>query len=495
MHPPPSATSTALLASALLCVACARADFDGPIRHVLLISLDTTRADQLGCYGGPAATPSIDRLAGEGVRFANVLAPAPTTLASTTSIMTGCYPQTHGVPRNGFVVNEENHMLAEILRDAGFHTAGFLGSFALERRFEFNQGFEHFDEDFDLLVNLEGGHDQNQRRADEVTDAVLRHLDALDEDRLFLFVHYFDAHQPYDPPAPFDTAGKATAADIGESIVAHQTELVAAPPGVSGVIDQGLSVELIQGANGEPDEGDERLARLYAAEIGFMDSQIGRLLDELDRRGILDETLVVVTGDHGESFWEHADFWNHGLWVYGTTVNVPLILRFPRGANAGCTVAEPVSTVDLVPTLCELLGLPMPERSDGVSLVAPIEDRPFRRGTIFSQATQPYTSVERRGTWRNAYKAQCARNGHWKYVRAPYLPYEQLFDLGSDPLEQNDLLRTPDALSSDARRAWKELGEELSSWASSAAPLPSHFDTTQAEETMERLEALGYGGK
>jgi arylsulfatase A-like enzyme len=176
-------------------------------------------------------------------------------------------------------------------------------------------------------------------------------------------------------------------------------------------------------------------------------------------------------------------------------VSVPLILRFPGALYAGRTLEEPVSTVDLVPTLCELLGLSLPPRSDGVSLVAAIEDRPFRRGTIFSQATQPYARVEPRGEWRNAYKAQCARNGPWKYVRAPYLQYEQLFHLDDDPLEQSDLLRAPDALTPQAKRALRELREELTAWSNSADPLPSSFNADQMEETRGRLEALGYGGQ
>jgi len=185
-------------------IGCGRHDYGDTARHVVLISLDTTRRDHIGCYQRSAvATPHIDRFAAEGLRCNNHLTPATTTLASHASMFTGKYPQNHGVPRNGFVLHRENPLLAEILGAAGFRTAGFLGSFALDSRFGIARGFEHYDQEFDIFFG-EDGADQNQRRATAVTDAVDAYLDrARGADRRFLFVHYFDPHQPYDPPAEY----------------------------------------------------------------------------------------------------------------------------------------------------------------------------------------------------------------------------------------------------------------------------------------------------
>lgn len=166
--------------------------YKGPVRHVILISLDTTRRDHFGCYGNPwIRTPNMDALSAESILFTDYSTVVSTTLASHTSLFTGKYPHAHGVPRNGFMVNTENKMIAEILQDAGFRTVGFPGSFALDSRFDFAQGFDYYDEDFDILVGT-GGVDQNQRNAEKVTNSVIHYLEEDGTGRnLFLFVHYF----------------------------------------------------------------------------------------------------------------------------------------------------------------------------------------------------------------------------------------------------------------------------------------------------------------
>jgi len=496
------------LGLALAALACSEPPSKGAhgIRHVVLISLDTTRADHLGCYGGRARTPVLDALAGAGVRFADVTSPAPTTLAAHTSMMTGTYPRAHGVPRNGFIVHRDNVMLAEILADAGFHTAGFVGSFALERAFGFHQGFAHFDQEFDIPVS-KGGYDQNQRRAAAVTDAVLAHLDdARPRGRLFLFAHYFDAHAPYDPPPPFDrwySDREPLEWDLAEhmgSVAAHQLATCGRSIPMNTVVNEGVPPEMITQASGEALPIDGKLAALYAGEISYMDAEIGRLLEGLAARGILDEALVVVTGDHGETFWEHGDFWNHGLWVYQTTVSVPLILRFPDGSLAGSVEHHPVSTVDLVPTLCDLLELDPPQRGfDGRSQAGGM----VLEGTtgfqqifaVFSQATQP-AAAERQGRWANAEKAACVRSGKWKYVSAPYLGLEQLFDLEADPGERVNLLADSTPRVEQLRGEMREqLEYGLDASRDPTRALPSRFNRAWAEEMAGVLEALGYSGE
>jgi len=478
------------------------------IRHVVLISLDTTRADHLGCYGSTVtSTPAIDGLAREGALFADVLAPAPTTLPSHTSMMTGTYPHTHGVVRNGFVVHADNVMLAEILKGAGFHTAAFLGSFAMERLFDFDQGFDHFDEEFEILYGTHGKADQDQRRADAVTDAVLAHVDEVGtRRRLFLFAHYFDAHAPYDPPpafAPRGDDGQPLAWDPDEYTQAvrdHQEEIDGQSYGLGGVILTGLPRSLVEKATGEPSEIDRKLARLYAGEVEFIDSEIGRLLRGLEGRGVLEDALVVLTGDHGETFWEHGDFWNHGLMAYQTTVHIPLILRFPDGFGAGRRIEQTVSTIDLVSTLCEALAFDeVPARVEGKSLAPLLAGRPFERGAVYCQANQPGWRLEPKDRWGNLYKARVVREGRWKFVQVPYMQgLEQLFDLAADPGEKSDLLRGgAGQLPPEAAAAYARLKAKVLRWVRTHPLLPSQFNSAQAEDALARIKELrehGYVG-
>ena len=479
----------------------------GPLRHLLVISLDTLRADRLGSYGAARPTPHLDSLAREGVRFEHAMTPAPTTLGAHTSLMTGTWPHTHGVARNGFVLAGENETLAELLAAAGFHTAAFLGSFALESRFGFDQGFEHFDERFDVLVGPDGAtNDQDQRVADAVTVAALEHVDRVVREgrRLFLFVHYFDAHANYAPPPAYarrvtgDASATSDQRDVEQSVSRHQADRIGPEDAVghSGAIINGFHGplrELLGKASGEPDEKDRLMSALYDGEVAYIDDAVGDLLAGLEARGLYDRMLVVLVGDHGETFWEHADLWNHGLWVYDTTVRVPLVLRRPDGAWDGRVVSEPVSTIDVLPTLCELLGIAPPARVEGRSLLAAIEGRPFERGPIFSEATQPYKVEQGLAGWRNATKPQAVRLGPWKYVRSRYNEVEELFDLEHDPLEQRNLLREG-SLAPATAAVLEGLRAALEAWNRGARPLPSHFEKSQTEETRRRLEGLGYTG-
>lgn len=480
----------------------------GPYRHVILVSLDTTRADHLSCYeGGRAATPRLDGLARRGVRFTDVTSAAPTTLAAHTSLMTGTWPHTHGVVRNGFSVHEGNHMLAEVLGAAGFHTAAFLGSFALESRFDFDQGFDLFDEEFSILINPTSDHDQNQRLAEDVTASALGHVDRVkgDVERLFLFLQYFDPHAPYGPPVT-EGAPRTNMRDVEVAVRAHQRAITGKAPGLVGVINGGLPPGLIGAADGQAFPEDTLLVKAYAAEVAYMDRCLGDLFDGLDAAGILQDSIVIVTADHGETLYEHHDFWNHGLWLYQSTIHVPLIFALPRGVGAGTTVEQPVSSIDILPTLCDLLGLAVPPRVEGRSLRTLLEGGQFERGTVFSEATQPgpMSNLERAGNWGNRFKPRAARRGPWKLIVSPYHPapdtqpggaraLRQLFNLDEDPGEVDDLLRSrPD--DPEVQGVVAELIGELRAWQAAADPLPSHFDRTQYEETKARLEAMGYGG-
>ena len=498
------ALAALLLALAIWIARAARpAPYSGPYRNVIVVSLDTTRADHLGCYGNERMhTPNIDRLAREGVVFRSATTAAPTTLASHTSIMTGVAAHTHGVVRNGFVVAAANETMAEILKREDFTTAAFLGSFALDRCFGFDRGFDFFDDHFDVQADLRA-RDQDQRRANLVTDSALRFVEGKAEQRLFLFVHYFDVHAPYEPPPPFEAlyprtqaAAKGALEDLEHAARRQQMRTVGRELGQDAVVKRGLVRDLVQRADGVMEDADRDLEALYSGEISFVDSEIGRLFDELEKRGMLERSLVILVADHGETFAEHGDFWNHGLWVYDTTVHVPLIVRLPRAVtNASAPVSSvdvPVSTIDILPTVLELLGIERSRAIEGESLVRALRGEPFEHGPTFSEATQP-PSVENAAAWGNAKKPKCIRDGAWKYIEAPYLDLEELFDLEHDPEERHNLLLATEAAVSNAARVRADaLRAKLDAWSSSAHPLPSHFNSVQQKEVSDRLKQLGY---
>jgi arylsulfatase A-like enzyme len=436
-----------------------------------MVSLDTTRADQLGFYGNPLVeTPRLDALASESIVLDDFMSVVPTTLASHVSLFTGRYPHFHGVPRNGFMVDDENLMLAEVLRREGFVSAGFIGSFALDSRFNFAQGFEHYDERFDRHADLKG-RTQNERAAESVTAAVLDWLDSTGmPERLFLFVHFFDPHAPYEAPPPFETQYDPSGR---EGLPAQQN--VAR----DGLVQVGTKNEIA-----------DRLARQYAAEISYMDHHIGRLLDGLRERDVLNDALLVVTSDHGENFWEHGAVFDHGWSTFQTTVRSVGILRLPGQRGAGRRIEGLVATIDILPTVLTHLGIPVPEGIDGepIDLEAP---RQTASRPVFGQATKPWHEVETDPRWTNINKARCIRQGRHKLVQVPYAGIEGLYDLQADPLEQNNLLA---AGGSEVEGLAGELRGRLEAWAATADPLPSRFEPSQLEETVKRLKALGYLG-
>ena len=281
---------------------------------IVLITLDTLRADRLGCYGFPGnSTPNLDALAKEGVLFEQATSTVPLTLPSHASILTGLLPPHHGVRDNGGVpLPDSRTTLAERFQKAGYATGGFVGSWVLERRFGVAQGFERYSDRF--------GADELQKRGDAVMEDALAWIDEVRAQRFFAWVHLFDPHLPYDPPEPFRSRF-----------------------------------------------GTDR----YQGEVAFTDELVGRIVSRLRERGLLERTLVVVTADHGESLGEHGEA-NHGFFVYDATVAVPLIVRTPWGLRGKRRTQ--VSLVDVFPTVLDLAGLPAEPGIDGQSLVPALLD-------------------------------------------------------------------------------------------------------------------------
>ncbi len=462
-----AALAGTLLLAPLACARCSGRP--AAPRHVVLISLDTTRADHFGFYGNRSvATPHLDRLAAESIVLEDFMTVAPTTLTSHASLFTGNYPHTHGTPRNGFVVHPDNRTLAESLAEHGYVTAGFVGSFALAARFGIDQGFAHYDEALDRQAG-EAGRLQNERPASAVTDAVIEYLDRSGvPEHLLLFAHYFDPHVPYAAPPPYDTMYD--------------------PRGREGLPGwHAISRDCSErGAEKTPD--GERLALQYAGEISYMDQHVGRLLDTLRERGILENAVVVVTSDHGEDLWEHPVCFDHGWTTYQTAMRAVGLLRLPGKSQASRRIATLAANIDILPTLLELIGIPAPPGLDGRAI-----DLAGRgsgsAGPRFGQATKPWEAVETDPRWTNMLKARFIREGPYKLIQVPYRNAEELYDLARDPGESTNLI---DSAVPEIVARVRELRLKLEQWAASARPPPPQFDERHRDETIERLKALGY---
>jgi len=343
---------------------------------VLLVSLDTVRADRVGCYGYPRArTPNLDALAARGTRFDRAYAPAPYTLPSHATLLTGLGPDGHGVHANfQGAISLEAKPLAEILGDQGYRTGAFVATSVLDRRFGLARGFGRYDDLSDRPLDAS---QQVERRGDEVTRSAVAWLEALPPGPFFAFVHYYDAHDPYEPP-----------------------------------------------------EGFRDFAEPYDGEIAFVDAQVGELVKALERLGRLANTLVVVVADHGEAFGEHGEE-GHGLFVYDTTIRVPIIVAGPApipSGRAGTAVADPVGLVDVSATILALLGMPAADGVQGRSLL------PLLSGAA---SASPPLEIESEHSlrvfgWAPLYGLVA---GKWKYVQAPE---EELYDLSQDPGEEKN---------------------------------------------------------
>jgi choline-sulfatase len=394
---------------------------------LLLITLDTVRADHLGCYGDKAAaTPVLDRLAREGVRFADATTHAPITGPSHAGILTGVYPARYGIRDNASTPLPSDALtLAEALKTVGYRTGAFIGAFILDRAYGFDQGFDTFDATFDRFAP--GDKLQVERPASAVVKPALAWLDAVPADQpFFAWVHLYDAHTPYTPPPPFDVKFRS-----------HP----------------------------------------YDGEIAAVDQAIGRLLAALERRGRLDDTLIVAIGDHGESLGEHGEE-DHGVFLYDAVLHIPWIMRLPSRERAGAVVREQVRAIDLMPTVLERLGVKPPAGLDGESLLPVV--RGHGRASIPPAYAETYYPTLHFG-WS---ALQSIRTGEWKLIEAPRL---ELYDLRSDATEKTSVASSE---TSRVARLRSDLKAIEAGWRNT----PHAQTKTPDRETIQRLRSLGYVG-
>lgn len=401
-----------MLGTPCACVSVDRGDARAALGGVLVITLDTTRADRLTPYGYMSASmPHLERLARDGVVFDQAISVAPLTLPAHASLFTGHYPARHGVRHNASAALAETATtLAELLGGEGFRTAGFVGSVVLDRERGLAQGFHTYAG----VRDGSPGSSSGQRRADEVVDDAIRWLEAGDG-RFFLWTHFYDPHRPYDPPAA-----------------------------VQSVSDP------------------------YVGEIVFVDSQIGRLMEALERLGVMRDTLVVVVGDHGESLGEHGER-DHGVLLYESVLRVPLIIRAPAFRPARTPAV--VRLVDVMPTILDLAGVPS-SSLDGISLTGLMADT--RVDPDLEAHAESFDMGQAGYPQRRA-----LRSGRYKVIDGPR---QELYDLARDPFELQNLHDERQPLASAMIRRLRGVsGEAVGAPATNVPP-----------DLRARLAALGY---
>jgi len=399
--------SAAIVLSVVLSAGCARE----PHYNVLLITLDTVRADHVGVYGGRrGTTPAIDALAARGVRFEKAMSAAPLTLPSHATMLSGLLPPHHGLRNNGagsFPADRET--LATLFSANGYRTAAFIGAFVLDRRFGLQRGFDVYDDEIPRDPAM-GDHLEAERRGDAVAERAAQWLARSDNRAFFAWVHLYDAHFPY------------------------------------------------RGG--------------YDAEIAFVDAQVRRLIEEIDRLGLRDRTIVVIAGDHGEALGEHGEL-THGLLLYEPSLRVPFVVTAPDILEPR-VVTTPVGLVDLAPTLARLAGLALGGKIDGRDLADAL-----RRGKE-PPAADLYAETEYPALYGWSPLA-AMRRGNYKYIASPD---PELFNLAADPRETRNIL-------GDQRRVMRALDAQVKALRATAAPPAAGAPDA---ETMAKLASLGYIG-
>jgi arylsulfatase A-like enzyme/tetratricopeptide (TPR) repeat protein len=404
-----------------------------PPPNVLLITVDTLRADHLGCYGDRSIkTPSIDELAHEGVRFESAYSQVPLTLPSHVVILTGTYPMYNHVRDFAGVGLPENiGIVSEAFKRHGYTTAAFVSAFVLDGTlWGLRRGFDLYDDRFDPRQYQSQNPGNIQRRGDETVDRFLDWFARRPAKPFFVWIHLYDPHSPYDPPEPYRSRYRG---------------------------------------------------RPYDGEIAFDDAQVGRVLKELRDAGIFDRTAIAFLSDHGESLGEHGEA-EHGFFLYNATIHVPLIIK-PAGAKSekARSVSAVASTVDIAPTILQLAGLddPITRQFQGRSLAAWVRGEPpaeSRNRTAYAETLYPWNNFG----WS---PLKALITGKYKYIEAPE---PELYDLKNDPVEKRNLLaqHRAEANSFKGQLDGIESRYEGGTAVSGTNPL--------SQETIEKLKSLGY---
>ena len=404
-----------------------RAEDSSP--DVILITVDTLRADHLACYGyKQIQTPNIDKLSADGVRFTQAISQCPITLPSHCSILTGTLPLFHGVRDNsGYRLPAHVTTLAEILKSSGYRTGAFVGAYVLNPATGLNHGFDTYMSDFKSSDVGEMNLSIAEHPAQQVMSQALTWLKrAKAGEKSFAWIHLFDPHAPYDPPAPFAA----------------------------------------------------RYARHpYDGEIAYVDMAIGKLIQDLISRNAYKSALITLTSDHGEGLGEHGES-THGLFLYDSTLHVPWILKPPGSKHAGRIVTDPVQGIDLLPTVLQILGISKPETAQGVGQLSAIEGKKTVASRYaLGETLLPY---EQYG-WSPLFSMRSAEH---KFIQAPR---SELYLLQEDPRENANVVETNASLANRLKQIRQQMATQYSGGDLSGAKVQIHDP-----EAFQRLLGLGY---
>jgi len=405
--------------------------------NIILITLDTTRADRMGFLGSTRnLTPNLDALARQSVVFSRAYAQAPLTPPSHATILTGTYPQFHQVNDMQTPLARDLPYGPQILREHGYHTAAFIGAIVLQPEPPYAPGFDRGFDLYDAGFHYEGpGEDRYstvQRRGAEVVAHALTWMSKHPRGPFFVWIHLYDAHDPYDPPEPYKTR--------------HSS----AP---------------------------------YDGAIEYEDNAVGKLLRQLKMRGVLDSAIVTVMADHGESLGAHGED-THGVFLYDETIHVPLLIKLPHNASGGKKIEERVELVDVMPTLLQRVGIAIPPEMQGESLLALMtakaaapepDSQPWRDRPAYAQAEYSHDTFG----WS---ALQSLRSGKYLYVQAPR---RELYDEAVDPDADNNLAAASTAVADTLARELRSLRDKTVSTREVPKPV---LDTS----AQEKLGALGY---
>jgi len=401
--------------------------------NVILITLDTTRADRMGFLGSKrGVTPNLDELARQGIVFRHAYAHVPLTTASHATILTGTYPQFNHVNDFGVPLSAQLPYLPDILRRRGYHTAAFVASLVLDpldgTAPGFDRGFDVYDAGFHLRAHGADRYKSVERRAADVVDHAITALKRRPPGPFFLWVHLYDAHDPYDPPEPYKTK----------------------------YVDQP-----------------------YDGEIAYVDASVGKLLSALRAQNLYDGALIAVMADHGESLGAHGEN-THGVFLYDETIHVPLLLKLPANRNSGKQVEARASLVDVAPTILQSVGITVPAEMQGTSLLTMIPASNASKAPV-EQDRLAYAETDyphRAFGWS---VLRALRKGKYLYIRAPQA---ELYDQEADPQEAHNLSSTSKAVSDT-------LGTQLDEFRRKTTQ--TMVDLAKPDpEKVQKLQALGY---
>ncbi len=393
--------------------------------NLVLVTIDTLRADRLHCYGNKSTkTPTLDGIADRGARFVNAVAQAPLTPPSHASIFTGTNPNVHQVRNTGgFKLKPSSMTLARILKAHGRDTAAFVGASVLKSSFGFNLGFDTYDDQMPKATDSRDERESPERRAEVVVDHAVKWLSSQSGRPYFLWVHLYDPHEPYNPPEPFR---------------------------------------------------QQYRDNLYDGEIAYTDEQLGRLLNAVAEKSPPAKTIVVVVADHGESLGDHGEF-NHGVFLYDSTLRIPLLMAGPGIPQS--TITQQVRSIDILPTILDLLGGQSPEQCQGTTLTPSFHGKSVDTNVSYEETLYPKMNMgwaELRGI----------RTDHWKYVRAPQ---PELYDLETDSAEKSNVIATHQDEAQELDSRLEKLSRIRAT--SDAEPVAA---TRMDSETRNQLKSLGY---